>query len=199
MHYTTADNTTSRTWINWNITSACTGTSDSFSVWQQWTSAGTDGTVTSDAASWGTWVASGSSLRHSVTIPQLAEEERAVLEENRRVQEELRKEQEKKVKAAQRQAIKLFVSLVGRASYKRYKKRGYHELVAESGARYRIRPGQRVSEMDGNFGDKVKSWLCIYAEGQLPMMDQVVMQTLLLQSGKEGEKILRDTAIRTAA
>lgn len=99
---------------------------------------------------------------------------------------------------SERKATKLFASLVSKAAFKLYHRRKYHDVIGASGTRYRLRPGSMIEVMEGQFGDKVMHKYCIIPEysHDLPAMDCLIAQMMLILSGDEGEGILKKTAIR---
>jgi hypothetical protein len=110
-------------------------------------------------------------------------------------------EERKKREAAEKKARTLLYRIIGRAAYRRYRRKGYHEVWSQSGRRYRLRPGTMIESMDGNFGDKIDHRLCIHSDYVygLPETDTLVQQMLLITSGEESEKLLLSTAIKHAA
>jgi len=99
------------------------------------------------------------------------------------------KEREKLRKAAELQAESLFVEIAGEDALKLLKERKFHEIIAPSGTRYRLRLGALVERMEGNFGEKIVEKLCIhhnYARN-LPSMDTLIHQFLMLTCGQEDE------------
>lgn len=186
-------------WNDWNSSAAIMSTG---AVWHQWNtlSAGATSTDTiwvgwNGAAGLTYYVRANSYAPISETKEQKAERE----ERQRKAELEVKELERKRLKA-EKAALKLFVGLVGRASYKLFKKRMYHEVIGHSGKRYRMRAGCRVEEMVGHFGDQVAAYLCIHSDHsyELPQMDTLVQQMLLIMSGEEGEALLTRTANKTA-
>lgn len=113
----------------------------------------------------------------------------------RKAQNRLKRRRE----AAEKKAELLFADLVGEEAYARFKRLKYHEIIAHSGKRYRLRPGKMIDEMAENFGDKVLHKWCIHHVDYLPQMDTMITQLMLLRSGKDGEDFLVKKARKHAA
>lgn len=107
---------------------------------------------------------------------------------------------QKKEKSAEKKATQLLRKVVGRNQYALYKKRGYFEIVGQTGKRYRFRPQRRVQIMAENFGDAVDYELCIvHANEYVPPTDTLITLMMLVLSGEAGEKIMHEKGNRRAA
>ena len=101
----------------------------------------------------------------------------------------------KKRKEADKRAEALFRDIYGDIELQRLKKRGYFELVGNSGTRYRFRPGREIQVMKED-GKTVDHQLCIHHHfGACPEVDTLITQALLVTTD-EGEKELRRVANR---
>jgi hypothetical protein len=92
-----------------------------------------------------------------------------------------------KRKRAEVRAKRLFRRVVGDIAYVKFQQRGYHEITGASGARYRLEPGRWVQVMKG-CADQVDYELCAHLEIGIPWFDTLVVQHLMLTSGKESEE-----------
>lgn len=196
------------TWYAWQQTGThCTSTATTDQCWQSWAGGGT-ATTTNVFRIWST--AGNSTTAYEVNritpppanlTPEEIEARRVVLEESRRRAEAAQREHEKQTLAAQKAALKLYLGIIGRKAYASWKRRGYHEIIAHSGKRYRLAIHERVKEMAGNFGDQIVAYYCIHSgsEYRLPAVDVLVQQLLLLMAGEQGEALLKKTANRTEA
>lgn len=109
-------------------------------------------------------------------------------------------ERRKKEKVAEAKAIKLLRCVVGKRQYALYKKRGYFEIIGQTGRRYRFRYQQRVQIMKENFGDAVDYELCIVsAQVYVPPTDMMITLLMLVLSGEAGEKLMHEKGNRRAA
>jgi hypothetical protein len=113
-------------------------------------------------------------------------------EEELRQHEERRKKHEEEDRQrceAEARATRLFQTIITPEQFNLFGGRGYHEVIGPSGVRYRLRKGERIDVMEGNFGDKVKHKLCIHHPHELglPAMDTLIHQLLLIVSGQEDE------------
>lgn len=191
--------TTDRIWYGWATSTATTATNR---TWTSWVS--TAANCVSHTFEIHTQVTDSEDVSYPPP-PQFSAEQleafRVAREEEQRKYEAQQREQEKKRLAAQRAALKLLCGLIGRRAYQQYKKRGYHDVIAHSGKRYRLAPRERVREMIGNFGDTIAAWYCIHSADsyRLPPEDVMIQQLLLLVAGEKGEKLLVATANKTVA
>lgn len=93
---------------------------------------------------------------------------------------------------------KLFIRTVGPEAYALFKKRGYHDIIGASGARYRLAPGRWVKVMAkavGN-GDEVEHELCAHLELGIPWFDTMAVQHLMLTASLETELQFQKAANR---
>lgn len=84
-------------------------------------------------------------------------------------------------------ARRLFRRVAGKRAYRRFRKRGFHEVRGPSGRRYRLEPGQWIKVMVGQRGKAIDYLLCGHLELGMPWFDTMVVQHLMLRS-EEGEK-----------
>jgi hypothetical protein len=91
-----------------------------------------------------------------------------------------------KRKRAEVKARRLFRRVVGEIAYKKFRKRGFHELYGASRTRYRLRPGFRVQVMGE--GDQVDHELCAHLKFGIPWYDSMAVQALMLSSSIETEE-----------
>jgi len=196
-------------WITTSATNSTeitgTATTDPWGMWTQ--VQGTNAGTANDT----TWVTWNSTTGETTFTPQVlhvgstrreeTEEEReARLERTRIAREQAEEKRQAQAEAAER-ARDLFRDLVNPAQFKVFEKRGYHEIVGVSGRRYRLRPGRTIDVMAENFGDKISHRLCIHHPygANIPKMDTLIHQMLLIHSGEEGESELQRIANRNAA
>jgi len=207
---TTAGN---QIWYTWTSTSANTSI-DTGQTWTNWAGNSAGTAITSDAT-WTNWVDSGTSITTypvwqrwagmagsagCIPLP-LTDEQRKARDAQQAEWRKQEEERQKKQKEANERAEVLFKEIVGEELHKLFKSRGFHEAIAPSGTRYRLRPGQLVDQMAGNFGDKVEQRMCIhhnYSEG-LPPMDTLIHQMLMIRCGQEDEFVRTANKHRVAA
>jgi len=192
----TTNNIIWKVWVN-DPSSTMTGetVTSGYCAWEGWCGdSGNTSTNDSSTRIWTSWCGDTYHI-YRARRPRTEEDRRAVYmaeHQKRKVDDEAR--------LAENKATALFVKLVGRDAYRRFKKNGYHEVVGHSGKRYRLRLGRTIEEMSENFGEKVAANLCIHSSYsyRLPQMDVLIQQLLLILSGEEGEQVLKRTANRTA-
>jgi len=110
------------------------------------------------------------------------------------------KKRMKRIAKANAKALILLKSVIGQKTYKSFQKRGFLEVRGISGIRYRLRPSHKIDVMAGPQGNKVVERFClIHADLNMPPVDTLIAQLLLIKSGKEGETKLREIGIRHAA
>jgi len=199
--WTDTATSTTNTWAEWNNAITVTSTAASDAVWVDWVSTGNSST-----GAWSIWVSSDNTannpyrlydpIRHQETEEERIERERIEKEHQERLEKE-RKEQE----IANERAAELFKQIVGDKSFELFKKHGYHQVISESGKRYRVRPNKMIDVMKGNFGDEVDHKLCIHHryDDRLPPIDTMIHQMLLIMSGEAGENELKKIANKHAA
>lgn len=102
-----------------------------------------------------------------------------------------------KRKKAEVRARRLFRRVVGEIAYRRFRKRGFHELYGASRTRYRLRPGFRVQVMGE--GDQVDHELCAHLKFGIPWYDSMAVQALMLSSSVETEEKFKAIANRHPA
>jgi hypothetical protein len=98
---------------------------------------------------------------------------------------------------AEVKARRLFRRVVGEIAFKRFRKRGFHELYGASRTRYRLRPGFRVQVMGK--GDEVDYELCAHLKFGIPWYDSMAVQALMLSSSIETEEKFKAIANRHPA
>jgi uncharacterized membrane protein len=128
------------------------------------------------------------------TFREAQEKARQELEEQFRKAEEERKAQEERRKKAATRAKELLVRLLDADQEKEYVEKGTFELRTDK-ARYRIRPGDRVEEL--NPEGKVTARFCIHpSDSWMPREDWAIAQKLMLETD---EATFLRTANRSAA
>lgn len=205
--------TGSQIWYTWTSTSTSANTIDVGQIWTNW--ADNSGTAITDNSTWTNWVDSGTSSTTYpvwqvwtgmagsagyIPLPE-TDEQRQAREAQQAEWHKREEERQKKQKEANERAEMLFKEIVGEDLYKLFKSRGFHEAIAPSGTRYRLRPGQLVDQMASNFGDKVEQRMCIHhnnSEG-LPAMDTLIHQMLMIRCGQEDEFVRTANKHRVAA
>jgi hypothetical protein len=97
-----------------------------------------------------------------------------------------------KRKRAEVKARRLFRRVVGDVAFRKFEKRGFHEIYGASRTRYRLRPGFRVQVMAE--GDTVEVELCAHLEIGIPWFDSMAVQHLMLSASKETEDKFKASA-----
>jgi len=129
----------------------------------------------------GTTFFSNGSSGYGSGIPQFDPADVARLRKDWDAVKENRKRRRAEIKAQ-----RLFKRVVGDVAYRKFIKKGYHEIFgAGSRACYRLKPGRWVKVMGE--GNKIKYELCAHLEYGIPWFDTMVMQHLMLTASKESE------------
>lgn len=97
-----------------------------------------------------------------------------------------------KRKRAEVKARRLFRRVVGDIAFRKFEKRGFHEIYGASRTRYRLRPGFRVQVMGE--GDTVEYELCAHLEIGIPWHDSMAVQHLMLSASKDTEDKFKASA-----
>lgn len=109
------------------------------------------------------------------------------------------KKQKRRIAKANAKAIVLLQAVIGPKEFRRFKYRGYIEVVGSSGVRYRLKPSHKIDVMSPTDNKVVERLCLIHADLNMPPVDTLIAQLLLIKSGREGETKLREIGIRHAA
>lgn len=204
-HYSTTAGTSNSTEVSWRVWTDSGTCSNTDHVWPIWATQTTNGTGSSYSdQTWEVWNDKHQRLvirrtaREWETKVESALEKEGRLERERRQAEE-KKEREKKRVAAEKKALQLLRTLIGAWAYRRFRKQGYHEIVGQSGTRYRLVPGKMIVVMADQTSQQISHRLCSHHDSSIPPTDTLVTQLLMILSGKEGEASLQKVANRHAA
>ena len=218
---------TDTAWYTWvDSTSATTGSicASTDGAWYSWVEATGSNSATIDIhltdAAWYGWTHSVRVIvpgHPEVTAREFTPEERAEQERQREEARQLRERQaaeearrreeyrvaeearRKEREAADTKAEALFRDIYGDIEAQRLRERGYFEIVGRSGTVYRLRKGQKIEVLERQNGvDKTMHKLCIHHGFEIPSMDTLVHQALMLAT-PEGEEELKKRANKHAA
>lgn len=102
------------------------------------------------------------------------------------------RKRQKRLKRVQERELRLLGDLLSQKRYRRFLWNGYLDVVAPSGVRYRLRPGERIFIMSGPKGNVVDRMICVVPEGPepLPAIDRLIAQYFYLSTPSGEAEVL---------
>lgn len=178
---------TDSTWYWPTTTSSSTFIYTNDYIWSSWNT--TTASVTNSTWEW--WVQHNSSEGTRIIPTPALTPEQAAAQEAERVEQQARwAEQQRVHDLAQATARSLLEAMLTEAQLRDHQQRGFFEVLAESGRRYRINTkgsaAGNVKLMVGESGEQIAASVCAHLFGREPWADSWIAQKLALEDDEEG-------------